>query len=496
MTNVLALSHQVRWVTAAPLWKTATRTPAVMQRSEILGFGSDTFMEDLLGELERAPDGIASHVATGPSRSYRARQPGEAYGLEPRTALSTLKLYQPAHGWFYLVAGSLVCQIPGLPDHRLDLGAGDRAGFVIRRVGANSGELAMVVDAGGRKSWRAVPAGGGLVTGEEVLPLFPLGFQEGDRRRKLMAGVIPVGAEDALQAAPVGEVANTETKPPPADALEDVKARVTGAIALLHAASPPAPAAIATETSRFILLDLADFLGGYVPAVLAAIDGGAAPATLAAAALYTFLLSHTVDGQSYVALVEAARSTPASDFGYNLAHANTAVLGTFEDRLQAALEEATSVTIEDVPVETQRASQTSYVTRLVYQRPQCGRLHADVISPPSERFVLAPFFDPDAPARPIRIALPFDPSPTGLRQFRKNVKLVLSDALRKKVAGIGPVKGDLEGPGFDCGGLSFSIPIITICAMIILFIFLNLLNIVFWWLPFVKICFPKIKVEL
>jgi len=37
---------------------------------------------------------------------------------------------------------------------------------------------------------------------------------------------------------------------------------------------------------------------------------------------------------------------------------------------------------------------------------------------------------------------------------------------------------------------SLSIPIITICAMIVLMIFLILLNIIFFWLPFFKICFP------
>jgi len=38
-----------------------------------------------------------------------------------------------------------------------------------------------------------------------------------------------------------------------------------------------------------------------------------------------------------------------------------------------------------------------------------------------------------------------------------------------------------------CG---FNIPIITICAFFVLNIFLTLLNIVFFWLPFVKICIP------
>ncbi len=37
---------------------------------------------------------------------------------------------------------------------------------------------------------------------------------------------------------------------------------------------------------------------------------------------------------------------------------------------------------------------------------------------------------------------------------------------------------------------SLSIPIITICALILLMIIVQLLNIVFWWLPFFKICFP------
>ncbi len=44
--------------------------------------------------------------------------------------------------------------------------------------------------------------------------------------------------------------------------------------------------------------------------------------------------------------------------------------------------------------------------------------------------------------------------------------------------------------GMICG---FSIPIITICAFIILQIFLSLLNIIFFWLPYVKICIPYPK---
>ncbi|MGM9480222.1 hypothetical protein ACS5PN_03415 [Roseateles sp. NT4] len=50
-----------------------------------------------------------------------------------------------------------------------------------------------------------------------------------------------------------------------------------------------------------------------------------------------------------------------------------------------------------------------------------------------------------------------------------------------------PKAGSDIGLGWLC---SFSIPIITICAFILLNVVLSLLNLVFFWLPFVKICLP------
>jgi hypothetical protein len=47
--------------------------------------------------------------------------------------------------------------------------------------------------------------------------------------------------------------------------------------------------------------------------------------------------------------------------------------------------------------------------------------------------------------------------------------------------------GSAMSLGWICG---FSIPLITICAFFVLNIFLSLLNIVFFWLPFIKICIP------
>lgn len=139
---------------------------------------------------------------------------------------------------------------------------------------------------------------------------------------------------------------------------------------------------------------------------------------------------------------------------------------------------------------------TQYVLRCVYQRPHCGLLHPDVVSNSTEPFELASFFDVDAPARPIRISMPVDTSIAGLRKFKKNVAFIISDKLRQQMERVSDAKKALQGElgdaqQFDLGTIcSFSIPIITICALLVLFIFLILLNIIFWWLPFIRLCFP------
>lgn len=153
-----------------------------------------------------------------------------------------------------------------------------------------------------------------------------------------------------------------------------------------------------------------------------------------------------------------------------------------------------------------------FVARFVYTRRDCGPLHPPTLSAPTQRFQLANFFDPDAPARPIRISLPLDTSPAGLRKHNKNTAFVLSDMLCGQVQrakGLGfidlvlsvlpwPLHKDLDvGEGGPCRtdvniGMicSLSIPIITICALILLMIIVALLDMIFRWLPFFIICFP------
>jgi hypothetical protein len=145
---------------------------------------------------------------------------------------------------------------------------------------------------------------------------------------------------------------------------------------------------------------------------------------------------------------------------------------------------------------------TLYVLRCVFQRPNCGPLQPDVVSNATEPFAISSFFDFDAPSRPIRIPMPVDTSIKGLRKFNKNVGIMISKQLREQMASVTDLQKALDGnlasgEPFDLGVIcSFSIPIITICALIVLIIFLFLLNIVFWWLPFFRICLPiSLKAE-
>jgi hypothetical protein len=155
-----------------------------------------------------------------------------------------------------------------------------------------------------------------------------------------------------------------------------------------------------------------------------------------------------------------------------------------------------------------------FVIRCVYERPLCGTIDPPVLSEPTKPFQIAGFFDPDAPARPIRISLPVDTTPAGLRKFDRNTAFMMSDLLCGQVNRFkGITFGDLvlsvlpfpfhKGLSVgDKGGCktsgnisigmmcSLSIPIITICALILLMIIVSLLDFIFRWLPLFIMCFP------
>jgi hypothetical protein len=361
-----ARPDDLTWVAAAPLWKGVVQDRSLMRRPALLRFTSDAFMEELFTVLaSKTPEDLAKSV-TPP-------EPGGA----------TLKLYQPVHGQFHLVAASLVCQRPGLPDHPIDTTREEKASFVLRRV-VGDDELAWIppIDSSHPGSWQVVAHKDAITDKEELLALFPATFLEGDRRRRLHFGLVPTSSREMFHAAEVTD---------PAKVTDD------GEVVLKLEDKEASDAALAPK------------LGSR------------------AGALFTI--------------------------------------------------------------------------RCVYRSPRCEPRERPVLSDRSALFTIGSYVDPDAPARIIRIPMPVDVSVEALKKFKKSVGFVLSNQLRKQLSRIDDPKkalkgeADPNGDNLDLGEIwVFAIPIITMVAMIILMIIASLLNMIFMWLPFLKIRIPiKLK---
>jgi hypothetical protein len=116
----------------------------------------------------------------------------------------------------------------------------------------------------------------------------------------------------------------------------------------------------------------------------------------------------------------------------------------------------------------------------------------------SEPFRIAAWHESSMRPHP-PIALP-DPTLAYMNKAKPNCAFHVPASLMNAVQGTtlsGLMKGSAGGgSGSGGGGLSlgwicgFNIPLITICAFFVLSIFLALLNIIFFWLPFIKICIP------
>jgi len=120
-----------------------------------------------------------------------------------------------------------------------------------------------------------------------------------------------------------------------------------------------------------------------------------------------------------------------------------------------------------------------------------------VWSEPGDPYVIAPWYESADARPPLQIPLP-DASDRGmLGKLKPNVAFVVPPSMQNLLSG--RAKDLLQGKA-DTGSLGitwicgFNIPVITICAFIVLNIFLTLFNLIFGWLFFIKICvpFPKL----
>jgi hypothetical protein len=506
-----------------------------------------------------------------------------------------------------------VCDLPGMPDHVLE--NGERASFVVRRLRPKTEQAGAphpiswtadwqeyaLIPSGSERAW-VLANSAQLAAGEERLPLFPMNYIAADgRRRRLLAGMLPVARRDAYMAAPVNlpaEQADPDKDIPPLDprlamlrndfiqpywAAKELLANTDRRVKAEPREGDPPNEDQQAEMRKgaddqiqviswYALLDLSSYLAVNLPHVRRAIgppfppeqpdeadlplqdpakesDEDALRVRLGEVGVGTIKLDAAlciVDGrrtelenatQLYTTTdpdnlpdLDIWPTTPDVDpetaLAFPLTHADLAPLfdetpnegeTALEVLVKAALPTAIPLRTAEPPpaaIPLPRAGDPAYfIVRCVYEKPNCGPIHPPTLSAPTLAFEPASFFDPEAPARPIRIMLPIDSTPGGLRKYTKSVALLLSDQLACQKARLGgmtlgdlvlsvlpwPFHKDLPGGATDCDngrnvglGLicSLSIPIITICALLLLIIIVNLLDIIFRWVPFFILCFP------
>jgi hypothetical protein len=474
----------------------------------LLAFGSDDFMAELEASLAAQPPTTAVNVA-GPEHWSDTQPP--LFPVPSRPAppeQADLKLYQPAHGRFYLVAAHLCCRRYGFPDRRLS--DCESVGFVLRRVEAvgtapvdgddpaTFTELAWVTTDGG--SWQRVSERHVLAVGEEMLPLVPTVHTVGERRSRLLTGLVPVGARERYEARGRAVVAQTSTRTggdtlanPHRGLLDGSVIEAFRQLAAWPATAPPSDSD-RKEMFRWALLDLLDFIKQVA---------GEDPAAMADARLGALAQAPEL---SWATILKAAwNERPALHKGEPLSEELAGYVDAVTELDFGALAEALveyGEDLDDPEVPSQPSPPVAdpdpvrgllYVARCVYQRADCKLPRSEWVSPPTRTFRFASFFDPDAPARPVQISLPIDTSQQGLRAFPRNVSVLVSKQLRAQIQQVkGIDKIEEKGQPFDLGMLcSLSIPIITICALILLMIIVSILNLVFFWLPTFKTCLPK-----
>lgn len=316
--------ESIDWRVAAPLWEKALADPGVLpgrlQTPALLRFDSDAFMDQLRLTLESEPSGLAAKVA----RSEDWRTPAAGWLDDPAAGQAPITLYQPVQQRFYLVAASLVCRRPGQPDRRVDTRQAEKASFVVRRLVPKSGDGFDAADEatydeygwfGDRQGGRWLPLGdrASVDQGEERLPLFPLGFRVGGRKRRAWAGLVPVGsrevyetgARQSLRRPSVAALGNDPLADERLARFQAVVVKGLEGLAGLPQENPPADE-LTRESLIHTTLDLADFLEQELTEVWEA--SSAAGLSEEQAPVYERLVAEVVTGHTWLDLARDARA--------------------------------------------------------------------------------------------------------------------------------------------------------------------------------------------
>ena len=384
---------------------------------------------------------------------------------------------------------------------------------------------------------------------EEQFPVHGVMVPSQGKQRKIYYGYIPVGNrkkyvqpphvpqryKDQVQAPDAEDIIadyNKQLKPQELG-MSEFRSRIVASLVSLISA--PSEVDRSAEASFYFLVDLSDFLKTWLSPIWEAINSSS-PESLhedgAARSLYEELKSMTIkkDQQNDFGLLKSLReineyniknivngdeSIPSEKSGklvYDVKAFSTPGIGRddveglsnylrddLSDKVSKALEHSNHQ--PHSPIDPHRLleavetdGEPTFELQMVYEYdPDCPAVYSD----PSRQVTFAAPLDNEAPARPVTIEMP-DIGLAGMRKSKHGVQIKMPKKLREVVSRLN--KGILKGEGLSGKkeiGVDavciFSIPIITLCAFIVMMIFMIALNFIFWWLPFLKICLPLPK---
>jgi hypothetical protein len=501
----------------------APGSPLILQRTE------QDFLRATLSELgsEHPRDAVAASIASAEDER------------------GILRLFQPVHRTFHVTVLDLACAVPGQP--RVDPRKIESAGLVVRRLRDNIkapfGE-AWMEDARALRGW--IP----LRTEAEAAadPDPQRRFAAGTGRGLLAPKVAQLRADRELlresRPGPLTEQVTPLFVAPPAVCGKSGRTLLYGIVPTASAEvtdmPAPLPAAGASGGRVYAEDEMREHFPGFLRAGMAASLEGIADGTFTheAAAevargskqMETWL---TFLRQLLIQLDVFGAAKPAKAFYDELQKISLSVAG--QSRLAGEyLKEAAAVLAvpgragdsvrlperwPQIPTAQSERLYTGFATLLetrflemaphaprfdgagiIYELRAFVRLRRDdgcppelVWSAPSRPFVIVPWYERGGVA-PVQIELPSITS-KNVAKLKPNVAFKVPGSLFNLLQKNTPKQfldgkaeeGDDGGIQWICG---FNIPIITMCAFIVLFIFLTLLHIVFWWLPFIRICFP------
>jgi hypothetical protein len=502
----------------------------ILKGAALAGGGRGAHLPPTILRLDR-PDFVPHLLIELQSAQGRGRL--EALVQDRSEPLLPVKLEQPVHRAFNLVLTDALCLVPGQP--RVDPARIESAGLVVRREGAAGLEGWLKRD-GRALGWQPLPGGAGdadstydpdplrrraLRLGanakllrrldslpgeadalaEDTSPVFAAPPEVAKATgRTLLYGFVPVSSNERQEDAPS----------PPPFTQDDVASHVPALLRADRAAAdvPPAGANVSVSQAQvrpdalpdtggvralidalnYLAQEAGAFTGEAYAMPLAALLRGVRVTGAAADNLFDLL------ALAYAVLIERREDAGATAVEMPDAWPRLSEAG-FEQLVEAihAAMVARWQRLAPAAARFDEADGCYQVRCFIRVDPGDGCPPRIVWSPPSPAFTIKPWYESgDAP--PIQIELPAL-TPGRMRDLKPNVAFKVPPEIQQFMDKLN-LQGLLDGEAKKKAGIKFgmicgfSIPLITICAFIVLQIFLVLLHIVFFWLPFIRICIP------